>query len=268
MKKKNETWVAVSGGFDPLHIGHVRMFKAARALGGRLVVILNNDNWLRAKKGFVFMPQKERAELIRALPFVDRVVITDHKKGDADKSVCRALEKVRPDVFANGGDRVAGNIPEVALCKRLGIRTVFNVGHGGKVQSSSWMINNSRRPASKTVRPWGEYYGWDQGRAWNLKTIYVKPNKRLSLQYHHHREEWWLLVEGEASATVHEGKDVRTVPLRKGEVFRVGKGQVHRLSSKKGGVIVEVAYGAFDENDIVRIEDDHGRAARPRARQR
>ena len=93
------------------------------------------------------------------------------------------------------------------------------------------------------------------------KTIYVKPNKRLSLQYHHHREEWWLLVEGDATATVHEGKEVRMIPLRKGEVFRVGKGQVHRLSSKKGGVVVEVAYGAFDEGDIVRLEDDHGRVA-------
>lgn len=87
----------------------------------------------------------------------------------------------------------------------------------------------------------------------------MRPKKRLSLQYHHHREEWWLLVEGDATATVHDGKKVSTVPLRKGEVFRVGKRQVHRLSSKKGGVVIEVAYGAFDERDIVRLHDDHGR---------
>ena len=259
-RKKGVRWVAVSGGFDPLHIGHVRMFKEARALGDKLVVIMNNDNWLRIKKGFTFMPQKERAEIVSHLPFVDRVVFTDHKKGDTDKSVCRTLAKVRPAIFANGGDRVSKNVPEVALCKKLGIKMVFNVGQGGKVQSSSWMINNARRPASKTIRPWGEYYGWDQGEEWNLKTIYVKPSKRLSLQYHHHREEWWLLVEGDATAIVREGREVLTIPLRKGEVFRVGKGQVHRLSSKKGGVVVEVAYGKFDENDIVRLEDDHGRA--------
>ncbi|MDO8576689.1 MAG: adenylyltransferase/cytidyltransferase family protein [bacterium] len=252
-------WVAVSGGFDPLHIGHVRMFRAARKLGDKLVVIMNNDNWLRAKKGFTFMPQKERAEIIKSFPFVDKVVLSDHKKGDTDKSVCRILAKVRPAIFANGGDRVSKNVPEVALCKKLGIKMIFNVGQGGKVQSSSWMISNSRRPASKTVRPWGEYYGWDQGKDWNLKTIYITPKQRLSLQYHHHREEWWLLVEGDATATVHEGKEVRTIPLRKGEVFRVRKGQVHRLSSKKGGVVVEVAHGAFDEEDIVRLEDDHGR---------
>ncbi len=256
---RSPVWVAVSGGFDPIHIGHVRMFREARELGDKLVVIMNNDNWLRMKKGFTFMPQKERAEIIRHLPFVDKVVFTDHTKGDTDNSVSRTLAKVRPDIFANGGDRVSKNVPEVALCKKLGIKMVFNVGQGGKVQSSSWMTNNARRPASKSIRPWGEYYGWDQGSAWNLKTIYVKPNKRLSLQYHHHREEWWLLVEGDATATVHEGKEVLTIPLRKGEVFRVGKKQIHRLSSKKGGVIVEVAYGAFDENDIVRLQDDHGR---------
>ena len=252
--------VAVSGGFDPLHIGHVRMFKKARALGDKLVVIINNDNWLRSKKGFVFMPQKERAELIRELPFVDTVILTDHKKDDPDKSVCRALAKVRPDIFANGGDRKkVSDIPEAAVCKKLGIKLKFNVGPGGKVQSSSWMVEAARKPASRSVRPWGEYYGWDSGKGWNLKTIYIAPNKRLSLQYHHHREEWWLLVAGEAKATVQGPNGEQTTALEKGKVFRVEKKQVHRLSSKKGGVVVEVAYGNFDENDIVRISDDFGR---------
>lgn len=259
MRKKGVRWVAVSGGFDPLHIGHVRMFKGALRLGDKLVVIINNDSWLRAKKGFAFMPQKERAELIQAFPFVDKVVLTDHKKDDPDMSVARTLAKLRPAIFANGGDRFSKNTPEAAVCRRLGIKAVFNVGQGGKVQSSSWMVEAARRPASKSVRPWGEYYGWDKGTGWNLKTIYIKPRMRLSLQYHHHREEWWLLVSGDASATVHEGKVEKTIPLKKGEVFRVGKKQVHRLSSRKGGVVVEVAYGKFDEADIVRLEDDHGR---------
>lgn len=252
--------VAVSGGFDPLHVGHVRMFEEARKRGDKLVVIINNDNWLKSKKGFVFMPQQERAEMIRAFPFVDKVILTDHKKDDADRSVCRALKKLKPDIFANGGDRFATNIPEYKLCKKLGIKMVFNVGRGGKVQSSSWMIDAARKPASRSVRPWGEYYGWDSGKGWNLKTIYIKPKMRLSLQYHHHREEWWLLVSGDAQATIQDSAGEHTVPLRKGEVFRVLQKQVHRLSSKRGGVIVEVAYGDFDENDIVRLADDHGRA--------
>ena len=236
------------------------MFENARKLGDRLVVILNNDNWLRAKKGYAFMPQKERAELLRALPFVDEVYITKHGKNPSDLSVCDALKKVKPDIFGNGGDRRSTkDIPEAVVCKDLGIKMVFNVG-GGKVQSSSWMIKGATRPVLRSVRPWGEYYGWDKGSGWNLKTIYIKPGKRLSLQYHHHRSECWLLVSGDAMATVHEdsGRE-KKVTLKKGETFLVRKGQVHRLESKKGGVVVEVAYGAFDEDDIVRLEDDHGR---------
>lgn len=261
---KQQRWVAVSGGFDPLHIGHVRMFKAARELGDKLVVIVNNDYWLRAKKGFVFMPERERIELIRAFPFVDKVVLSDHTKNDSDMSVSRMLRKLKPSTFANGGDRQQKNTPEDVICRKLGITRAYDVGSGGKVQSSSWMINAARRPASRTVRPWGEYYGWDSGKGWNLKTIYIKPNKRLSLQYHRDREEWWLLVSGEANAVTEDAAGEHIVPLRKGEVFRVLKGQVHRLSSKRGGVIVEVAYGRFDEEDIVRLQDDHGRPTRKR----
>jgi D-beta-D-heptose 7-phosphate kinase/D-beta-D-heptose 1-phosphate adenosyltransferase len=131
--------VAVSGGFDPIHVGHVRMFEEAKKLGDELVVIINNDNWLKAKKGFVFMPEDQRKELIEAMRMVDRVVLTEHAEGTTDMSVCEALRAVRPDIFANGGDRFADNIPEAIVCKELGIETVFNIGHGGKVQSSSWL---------------------------------------------------------------------------------------------------------------------------------
>jgi cytidyltransferase-like protein len=134
-KKKT---VAVSGGFDPIHIGHVRLLKSARSLGDRLVVFLNNDNWLRAKKGFAFMPEDERAEIIREFSFVDEVVVTTHAENDKDRSVCRDLKRLHPDIFANGGDRsTEADIPEAAICKQLGIEMVFNVGHGGKVSSSS-----------------------------------------------------------------------------------------------------------------------------------
>lgn len=141
-------WVAVSGGFDPTHIGHVRMFKAARKLGDKLVVILNNDNWLKDKKGYAFMPEAERAELIREFPFVDKVVISSHGVKDADRSVSRDLAKIRPAIFANGGDRKAlADIPEAATCKTHGIRMVFNVG-GGKIQSSSWMVAGATKALS------------------------------------------------------------------------------------------------------------------------
>ena len=144
-EKKKKVVVAVSGGFDPVHIGHVRMFQEARALGDELVVILNNDNWLRYKKGFVFMPEAERKEIVAAFSCVDRVVLTKHKKGTADMSVCDALRTVRPAIFANGGDRKLGNIPEVPVCREIGCKMAFNVGRGGKVQSSSDLVKNSAK---------------------------------------------------------------------------------------------------------------------------
>lgn len=141
-RKSPKVTVAVSGGFDPVHVGHVRMFEAARKLGDELVVILNNDNWLRKKKRHVFMPEAERREVIAAFRAVDRVVLTSHKENPEDMSVAEDLKKLKPDVFANGGDRFADNVPEVAVCKKIGCKMVFRVGRGGKVQSSSWLLNN------------------------------------------------------------------------------------------------------------------------------
>jgi D-beta-D-heptose 7-phosphate kinase/D-beta-D-heptose 1-phosphate adenosyltransferase len=153
-KKAEHVIVAVSGGFDPIHIGHVRMFERARALGDELVVILNNDNWLRAEKGFAFMPEKERKEVIEGLRAVDRVVITGHKPNDKDTSVCRELRRIKPHIFANGGDRKFENTPEVAVCDAIGCAMVFNVGKGGKIQSSSWLLKKhfDRAAAAKPVR--------------------------------------------------------------------------------------------------------------------
>lgn len=137
---RKEIIVAVSGGFDPIHIGHVRYFQEAKKLGDRLVVIINNDNWLRHKKGKNFMPEEDRKEIIEAFACVDEVVITEHVEEDEDTSVCGALAEVMPDIFANGGDRFADDIPEFIFCKKHGIEMVFNVGHGGKVRSSSELL--------------------------------------------------------------------------------------------------------------------------------
>jgi cytidyltransferase-like protein len=148
MKKKNKKIiVATSGGFDPVHIGHIRLFKEAKALGDELVVILNNDNWLKEKKGFVLMSEKERKEIIESLKYVDRVVITKHRPNPKNMSVCAELSSLKPDIFAKGGDRdkedakkISSSLnPEQVLCQKLGIKIVFNVGRGGKIQSSSWL---------------------------------------------------------------------------------------------------------------------------------
>lgn len=148
-KAKKLIFVAVSGGFDPIHIGHVRMFNEARKLGDKLVVILNNDNWLNKKKGFHFMPETERKEIIEGMRAVDKVMLTGHPKVPEDMSVCRELEILKPDIFANGGDRKTDNVPEYEICKRLGIRMEFNVGRGGKVQSSSKLVEQAAKIAAE-----------------------------------------------------------------------------------------------------------------------
>ena len=144
--KKKLTIVAVSGGFDPLHIGHVRMFKEAKKLGDKLVVILNNDNWLYAKKNLIFMSQKERKEIIEAIGCVDKVILTKHKANPKDMSVARELFLLKPDIFANGGDRKPGNLrsAETDVCKKIKCKEVFNIGWGGKIQSSSWLTASDR----------------------------------------------------------------------------------------------------------------------------
>jgi cytidyltransferase-like protein len=135
-----EKIVTVSGGFDPVHIGHIRMIREASKLG-KLIVILNNDAFLIRKKGRAFMPLEERKEILENIKGVDSVFISI----DEDDSVCKSLEAIKPDIFANGGDRKdESEIREADVCKRLGIEMVFNVG-GGKIQSSSWLIESRDR---------------------------------------------------------------------------------------------------------------------------
>jgi glycerol-3-phosphate cytidylyltransferase len=127
--------VAVSGGLDPIHVGHIRLFKEAKELGDKLIVILNSDKFLKEKKGYYFMPFKERKEVLESIKYVDEVVPCF----DKDDTVCNTLASLKPDIFANGGDRKEGNVPEKPICDKLGIKMVYNVGGKEKVQSSSWL---------------------------------------------------------------------------------------------------------------------------------
>ena len=147
-KISKEIVVAVSGGFDPIHPGHIRLIHEAKKLGTKLVVILNNDNWIKRKKGQPFMNEKERKEVLEALRDVDKVVLSNHKFKPSDMSVSATLAKIKPDVFANGGDRNKKNAADptsslytdIQTCKKIDCQMVFNVGKGGKIQSSSWLL--------------------------------------------------------------------------------------------------------------------------------
>ncbi len=156
MKKNKKKIVMVSGGFDPIHIGHIRLIQEAKKLGDKLVVVINNDNWLISKKGKAFMHQDDRKEIIRAINGVDEVYFTEHPENmdyrdPVQKSICQSLRKIKPHIFANGGDRhpEGDPIPEVSVCQELGIQIIYNVGQGGKVRSSSDLIKKYTEHSSK-----------------------------------------------------------------------------------------------------------------------
>ena len=123
--------VLVTGGFDPLHSGHIAYFKAAKELGDKLVVGLNSDNWLKKKKGKPFMDENDRLEIVKSLKMVDEVFLSI----DKDKSVCASLEAIKPNIFANGGDRSVGEVPESKICEKYNIQ--MTDGLGDKIRSSS-----------------------------------------------------------------------------------------------------------------------------------
>lgn len=244
--------VTVSGGFDPLHIGHVRYFKEAKKLGDKLIVILNTDEFLKKKKGFVFMPYEERKETIRAIKYVNEV----YRCRDTDQTVCKTLRIIKPNIFAKGGDRTLGNIPERAVCEELGIQMVFGVG-GGKIQSSSWLVKNIKYTILNTTdKPWGNFQILYQEPTITIKVLTVNAGHRLSLQSHQKRTEFWLVIDGDPSIQL--GSVLQK--MKRSKTYSIPKLVAHRLiANKEDCRVLEVSYGEFDENDIIRHEDDYDR---------
>lgn len=137
MSKTPYDTVMVSGGFDPIHVGHVRMIREA-AQHGDVIVVANSDDWLYRKKGYNFMGFAERKEILMAIKGVVQVIPVDDKDG----TVCEALRRIKPTYFANGGDRTSDNTPEKRVCEELGIEMLWNIG-GQKIQSSSELVEGA-----------------------------------------------------------------------------------------------------------------------------
>jgi len=144
---ENKPTVMVSGGFDPVHAGHIRMIRDAANFGD-VIVIANSDDWLFRKKGFVFMTFEQRAEILNAIKGVILVDSVD----DTDGTVCEAIRRLEPSFFANGGDRRKTNTPEVDVCKELEIKLLWGVGGDKKLASSSELVKESRQFESPPVR--------------------------------------------------------------------------------------------------------------------
>ena len=144
---KGKSTIMLSGGFDPIHVGNVRMIAAAAEIGD-VIVVANSDDWLMRKKGYIFMPWEERAEIIASITGVKEVGTVK----DGDGTVCEALERVRPTMFGNGGDRTNKNTPEMALCEQFGIKMVWGLG-GGKIQSSSDLVKDANLAPEQSNDP-------------------------------------------------------------------------------------------------------------------
>ena len=201
--------VLVTGGFDPLHSGHIAYFKAAAQLGDELWVGLNSDAWLARKKGRSFMPIQERANIVEALGCVKQV-ITGFK--DDDDSACDAIRwallmGAECVVFANGGDRGNDNCPEYETYKSHdAVDFAWGVGGTDKKNSSSWILKDWKAP--KTERSWGHYRELYSGDGFAVKELVINPHSKLSMQRHKHRSETWNIVSGKA----HVKMSNRTTP--------------------------------------------------------
>ena len=191
--------VLVTGGFDPIHSGHIELFKEAKKLGGKLVVGVNSDKWLTNKKGKPFMPFSERANIIKHFDMVDEVIGFNDDDGTSCHAVFQMLSKYGEGttvVFANGGDRGDSNTPEYSMYKNTyGIEFAWGVGGDDKKNSSSWILEEWKSP--KTVRNWGWYRVLDEKPGYKVKELVINPGASLSDQKHKHRSEHWYVLKGE-----------------------------------------------------------------------
>ena len=247
--------VIVTGGFDPIHSGHIALLKEAKNLGHALAVGLNSDEWLRRKKGHEFMPWSERSAIIENLKMVDIVFSFDDSDGSAIDAIKRVKE-VYPDdelIFANGGDRTKDNIPEMIFDD---VEFVFGVGGEDKKNSSSWILDEWKSP--KTARPWGYYRVLhDDGPCVKVKELTVDPGKSLSMQRHKHRFEHWFVTEGTATInTLDEDENVvmKKFVMKNMQTY-IDKEEWHQLVNKSNTPlkVIEIQFGEnCVEEDIER----------------
>jgi len=248
----------VSGGFDPIHSGHIDYFNSAKKLGDKLIVALNSDNWLINKKDKFFMPFSERHTIVRSINYVDEVIdFEDDSKG----SCINALEKVKNQYpndeifFANGGDRNDINIPEMSV---EGIKFLFSVGGDNKKNSSSWILNKWQYYFEE--RKWGSFFNLFQTKNIKVKELIIDPGKEISFQRHFKRNEIWLVSSGACYVTYAKNNDInnlKKIKLNTYDHYFVPAEAWHQIinSFDEPVHIIEIQYGdECIEEDIERID--------------
>ena len=249
--------IIVTGGFDPIHSGHIAYFKSAKKLGHKLWLGVNSDEWLSRKKGQFFMDLTERLSIISNFSMVDHAFAFN----DDDNSACGAIEYVLSKVnnndkiiFANGGDRTEGNIPEIdRFLKNKNITFEFGVGGERKMNSSSWILDNWKNP--KTQRKWGYYKVFDEREGVKVKELVIEPRNSLSDQRHFKRSEHWYVLEGACKIALQTGDLNSVVDLNQHNSLIIEKGTWHRGFNETDTIcsILEVQYGEdCVEEDIER----------------
>jgi len=254
--RKHMKVVLVTGGFDPIHSGHIAYFKAARALGDKLIVGVNSDSWLTRKKGRSFMPVNERVTIIENIGVVDGCILFNDDDGSAKEAI-RNVRRLYPEatiLFANGGDRNAGNIPEMDAGVD-NVEFVFGVGGEDKKNSSSWILEEWKAP--KVQRPWGYYRVLHDVKGMKAKELTVNPGCSLSMQRHDLRAEYWIVSEGQAvvNSRMENGYALPPKLLNVHDSYNVAVRDWHQLTNPFDVPckIVEIQYGEqCVEEDIKR----------------
>lgn len=248
--------VVVSGGFDPMHSGHVSYLKEASEKGDYLIVALNSNEWLQKKKGNYFLEFNERKIIIENLYFVDEVIgFEDDKEG----TCINALEKIKilhkdsEIIFCNGGDRNKTNIPEM---KVEGVSFLFSVGGDKKMNSSSSILKNWHYGTEQ--RKWGHFINLFHENNIKVKELIVEPNKKMSFQRHFKRSEIWFISEGSCKVkhSKDESENAEEFKLSKFDTFKIKVGEWHQIinNSEKECKIIEIQYGEKTvEDDIERL---------------
>ena len=249
--------VIVTGGFDPLHSGHIDYLRAAGKIGGILIVGLNSDQWLERKKGAAFMPFNERKAVLRELSFVDQVIEIDDSDGSSKDAIVQMRARFPNSnskiIFCNGGDRTKDNIPEMDI-DDPNIEFVFGVGGENKKNSSSWILKQWSQPT--TERPWGKYTVLDKKHGWQVKELEFTEGKSLSDQRHFKRSEHWCVVEGEIRMDLEWPDGTKEMfLLRNGESVDIPANVWHKATNVgyKSAKVIEVWVGVcLTEEDIER----------------
>jgi len=248
--------VLVTGGFDPIHSGHIAYFEEAKKLGDILVVGVNSDEWLTRKKGAPFMPLLERTNIVRNLRMVDFVIDFNDKDGSAKHAIQMVRQSYPRDqiIFANGGDRTTDNIPEMDI-EDANVKFAFGIGGFNKANSSSWILEEWKSP--KTERPWGYYRVLHSVNGMKVKELTVNPGCSLSIQRHWQRAEYWIVSEGSCivRSELDGGYQLPSITLERHQEHKIHVAEWHQLTNPFDVPcrIVEIQYGKqCSEEDIER----------------